>query len=132
MYTDEFLRRDAAVLLRLRFPPYDQEGAIYVTRRLRLRLLVRQLGLTSLCGHDGENCLCFVNGVELGNEIDAAVEDAAFLFCWMLPLETNEAVELVSIADSPSVHSLEIQTPDPGSGDVFACPSQGGSSTAAM
>ena len=124
VYTDEFLRRNAAVLLRLSFPPYDEEGAIYITRRLRLRTLVRQLGLSPLCGHDGENCLCFVNGIELANEIDAAVEDAAFIYCWMLPL---------GIADSASVPSLEVLADDQGAGDVLTCPPQGGSpSTAAM
>ena len=85
VYTDEVLRRNAAVLLRLSFPPYEEEGAIYTMRRLRLSALVRQLGLSPLCGHDGDNCLCFVNGNELTNDIDAAVEDAAFISCWMLP-----------------------------------------------
>ena len=131
VYTDEFLRRNAAVLLRLSFPPYDEEGAIYTTRRLRLRTLVRQLGLSPLCGHDGDNCLCFVNGVELANEIDAAVEDAAFIYCWMLPLATNEAVELVSIADSASVRSFEALASDQDAGDVLPCPPQGGSSSTA-
>ena len=28
---------------------------------------------------DGDNCLCFVNGAELTNEREAAVEDAAFV-----------------------------------------------------
>ena len=128
VYTDEFLRRDATVS----FPAYDEEEAIYTTRRLRLRTLVRQLELSPLCGHDGDNCLCFVNGIELANEIDAAVEDAAFIYCWMLPLATNEAVELVSITDSASVRSLEVLASDQEAGDVLTCPPQGGSlSTAA-
>ena len=71
----------------LSFPPYEEEGAVYLPRRLLLRILVRQLGLSPLCGIDGENCLCFVNGAELR---EAAVEDAAFLACWMLPLVTND------------------------------------------
>ncbi len=107
VYSDEFLRRAASVLLRLSLPLYDEEGAIYVQRRLRLRALVRQLGLSPLCGQDGENCLCFVNGIELANEIDAAVEDAAFIHCWMLPLVTNDEVELVSIEDTASVRSAD-------------------------
>ena len=61
VYTDEVLRQNAAVFLRLSFPPYE-EGAIYTMRRLRLSALVRQLGLSPLCGHDGDNFLCFVNG----------------------------------------------------------------------
>ena len=123
VYTD--LRRDASVLLRLSFPPYDEEGAICIQRRLRLRTLVRQLGLSLLCGHDGENCLCFVNGIELSNELVAAVEDAAFLHCWMLPLVSSEAVELVSIEDSASVRSIEFLAHDPGAGDVLTCPPHG-------
>ncbi len=65
VYTDEFLRRDASVLLRLSFPPYEEEGAVYLPRRLRMKTLIRQLGLQALCGVDGDNCLCFVNGAEL-------------------------------------------------------------------
>ena len=133
VYTDELLRINAAVLLRLSFPPYEEEGTIYTSRRLRLRTLVRQLGLSTLCGHDGDNCLCFVNGNELGNDVDAAVEDAAFISCWMLPLSTSEEVELVSVADSTSVRSLVALTPDRGAGEVQSCSPLGGvSSTAAM
>ena len=115
VYTDEFLRR---------------EGAVYLQRRLRLRALVKQLGRSLLCGQDGENCFCFVNGVELTNERDAAVEDAAFIRC-MLPLATNEAVDLVSIQDSASGRSIEFLAHDQGAGDIVACPPNGdGSSTA--
>ena len=32
--------------------------------------------MSPLCGQDGDNCLCYINGIELTNEIDAAVEDA--------------------------------------------------------
>ena len=133
VYTDELLRMNAAILLRLSFPPYEEEGAIYTTRRLRLRTLVRQLGLSPLCGNDGDNCLCFVNGNELGNDVDAAVEDAAFISCWMLPLSTGEEVELVSVADSASVRSLVALASDQGAGDVLSSPPLGGaSSTATM
>ncbi len=107
VYSDEFLRPAAAVLLRLSLPPHDAEGAIYVPRRLRLSALVRQLGLSRLCGQDGVNCLCYINGIELTNEIDAAVEDAAFIHCWMLPLAANEEVELVSVEDTASLRSVE-------------------------
>ena len=40
---------------------------------------MRQSGLSVLCGHDGDNCLCFANGAKLTNERDTAVEDADFL-----------------------------------------------------
>ena len=88
-----------------------------------------QLGLSPLCGHDGDNCLCFVNGNGLTNDIDAA----AFISCWMLPLTVAEEVELVSIADSVSVRSLVAI----GSGSVptgvLSCPpGVGTASTAAM
>ena len=76
VYSNEFLRQAAAVLLQLSLPPHDAEGAIYVPRRLRLSGLVRQLEVSPLCGQDGDNCLCYINGIELTNEIDAAVEDA--------------------------------------------------------
>ena len=36
VYTDDVLRLNAVVLLHFRFPPYDEEGAIYTLRRLRL------------------------------------------------------------------------------------------------
>ena len=41
VYTDELLRRDASVLLRLSLPPFEEEGAIYLPRRLVLKTLVR-------------------------------------------------------------------------------------------
>ena len=59
-----------------------------------------------MCGQYGDNCLCYINGIELTNDIEAAVEDAAFISCWMLPLTVADEVEVVSIADSTSVHSL--------------------------
>ena len=40
VYTDDVLRLNAVVLLHLRFPPYDEEGAIYTLRRLRLHTLI--------------------------------------------------------------------------------------------
>ena len=133
VYTDEVLRQNAAVLLRLSFPPYEEEGAICTMRRLRLSALVRQLGLSPLFGHDADNCLCFVNGNELTNDIDAAVEDAAFISCWMLPLTTAEEVELVSIADSASVRSLVALPPGPEPSGGLSCPPIAGTaSTAAM
>ena len=102
-------------------------------RRLRLGALVRQLGLSPLCGHDGDNCLCYINGNGLTNDIDAAVEDAAFISCWMLPLTVAEEVEVVSIADSASVHSLVPIGPGSVPSGVLSCPPGAGmTSTAAM
>ena len=132
VYTDDFLRRDASVLLHLSFPPYEEEGAVYLPRRLLLRTLVRQLGLSPLCGIDGENCLCFVNGAELTNEREAAVEDAAFLACWMLPLVTSEVIEEVSIEDSASEHSVVLVANGHEAGEVFACPLSGGGPSTAV
>ena len=63
VYSEEVLQGSASVLLRLSLPPHDAEGAIYVRRRLRLRYLI-----SPLCGDDGDECLCYVNGMELTND----------------------------------------------------------------
>ena len=105
VYTDDYLRRDASVFLKLSFPPYRDEGAIYCPRRLSKRLLVHQLGLQLVCGVDGDNCFCSVNDAELSNDHEAAVEDAAFLSCWMIPVEREKAIETLTVADTISVHS---------------------------
>ena len=131
VYTDDVLRQNAVVFLRLSFPPYEEEGAIYTLRRLRLCALVSQLGLSSLCGYDGDNCLCYANGIELTNDIEAAVEDAAFISCWMLPLRVAEEVEVVSIADSTSVHSLVTIGPASGPSGGLSCPPETGIASAA-
>ncbi len=112
VYSDELLQGAASVLLRLSLSPHDAEGAIYVRRRLRLRYLIRQLGLSPLCGEDGGNCLCYINGQELTNAREMAVDDAAFIHCWRLPEEDTAEVELVSVEDSASQHSIEVTTLD--------------------
>ena len=53
--------------------------------------------------------------------IAAAVEDAAFISCWMLPLTVADEVEVVSIADSTSVHSLVTIGPAPGPSSAASC-----------
>ena len=129
VYTDDVLRLNAVVLLHLTFPPYDEEGAIYTLRRLRLYTLIEQLGLEALCGQNGDNCLCYINGIELTNDIEAAVEDAAFILCWMLPLAVADEVEVVSIADSTSVHSLVTTGPAPGPFSAASCQLAAGTAT---
>ena len=104
VYTDDYLRRDASVFLKLSLPPYRDEGEIYCPRRLSKRLLVHRLGLQLVCGVDGDNCFCSVNDAELSNDHEAAVEDAAFLSCWMIPVR-EEAIETLTVADTISVHS---------------------------
>ena len=54
---------------------------------------------------DGDNCLCFINGAGLMNDHGAAVEDAAFLPCWMIPVVKEEAIETLTVADTVSLHS---------------------------
>ena len=105
VYTDEYLTRDASVLLRLSLPPYSGEGAIYCPRMMSKRVLIRQLGLQLVCGVDGDNCMCFINGAGLVNEHEAAVDDAAFLSCWMIPVAREEVVETLTVADTVSLHS---------------------------
>ena len=129
VYTDDVLRLNAVVLLHLKFPPYDEEGAIYTLRRLRLHTLIGQLGLEALCGQNGDSCLCYINGIELTNDIEAAVEDAAFILCWLLPLAVADEVEVVSIADSTSVHSLVTTGPAPGPFSAASCQSAVGLAT---
>ena len=128
VYSDELLQGAASVLLRLSFSLHDAEGAIYVQRRLRLRTLVRQLGLSPLCGVDGENGLCYVNSLELVNERETAVDDAAFTHCWMLPEESTAEVELVSIEDSASQRSVEITARDQEVVPSLSCPQSLGNS----
>ena len=111
VYSEEVLQGSASVLLRLSLPPHDAEGAIYVRRRLRLRYLIRQLGISPLCGDGGDDCLCYVNGLELTNEREMAVDDAAFIHCWGLPIEDPEEVELVTIENSTSQHSIDVSMP---------------------
>ena len=111
VYSDEVLQGSASVLLRLSLPPHDAEGAIYVRRRLRLRYLIRQLGISPLCGDVGDECLCYVNGMELTNDREMAVDDAAFIHCWGLPLADSEEAELVTIGDSTSQHSFDVHMP---------------------
>ena len=80
-------------------------------RRLRLRYLIRQLGISPLCGDDGDDCLCYVNGLELTNDREMAVDDAAFIHCWGLPVADPEEAELVTIGNSTSQHSLDVHMP---------------------
>ena len=111
VYSDEVLQGSASVLLRLSLPPHDAEGAIYVRRRLRLRYLIRQLGISPLCGDVGDECLCYVNGMELSNDREMAVDDAAFIHCWGLPVADSEEADLITIGDSTSQHSVDVYMP---------------------
>ena len=40
-----------------------------------------------------------------------AVDDAAFIHCWGLPVEDPEEAELVTIENSTSQHSLDVHMP---------------------
>ena len=106
VYSDEVLQGSASVLLRLSLPPHDAEGAIYVRCRLRLRHLIRQLGISLLCGDVGAECLCYVNGMELSNDREMAVDDAAFIMlgtpgCRLRRgrLDHNRGLDLSTFAD---------------------------------
>ena len=74
--------------------------------------MIRQLGLSPPCGEDGGNCLCYVNSLELTNERETAVDDAAFIHCWMLPEEDTAEVKLVSTEDSAYQRSVEVTAQD--------------------
>ena len=63
--------------------------------------------------------------------VSTAVEDAAFISCWMLPLLVAEEVEVVSIADSNSVHSLVTIGPASGPSVGLSCPPETGIASAA-
>ena len=80
-------------------------------RRLRLRYLIRQLGISLLCGDAGAECLCYVNGMELSNDREMAVDDAAFIHCWGLPAVDSEEADLITIGDSVSQHSMDAHMP---------------------
>ena len=75
--------------------------------------------------------MLYINGIELTNDIEAAVEDAAFISCWMLPLCVAEDAEVVSIADSTSVQSLVTIGPAPGPSNAISCPPSTGFATVA-
>ena len=108
---DEVLQGSASVLLRLSLPPHDAEGAIYVRRRLRLRYLIRQLGISLLCGDAGAECLCYVNGMELSNDREMAVDGRCLHPLLGTPAVDSEEADLITIGDSVSQHSMDAHMP---------------------
>ena len=109
VYDEMALQVEAVVLLKLHLPPFSGEGAIYCPRQLRKRDLVAQLGLQALCEEQGEECVCYVNNSELLNSQVSEVDDGAFLWCLHPPSESEQEVELLSIASqsAPSVEEVE-------------------------
>ena len=73
-------KRMRVVFLRLQLPPFFGEGAIYCPRSIRKRDLIAQLGLQTPCGGDGEECMCYVNGLELSS-FDREVDDGGCIWC---------------------------------------------------
>ena len=49
--------------------------------------------------------------MELTNDREMAVDDAAFIHCWGLPVADSEEAELVTIGDSTSQHSFDVHMP---------------------
>ena len=106
VYEEATLQIDAVVLLRLHLPPFFGEGAIYCPRRLRKRDLVAQLGLQIPCAENGDECMCYVNSVELSNARDSEVEDGGFIWCLHASPDMGREIEILSVA-SPSLTSVE-------------------------
>ena len=101
IYEDVVLQLDAVVFLRLHLPPFYGEGAIYCPRRLRKRDLVAQLGLQIPGERTSSACMCYVNSVELTNEVDAVVEDGDVIWCLRASPDMGHEIEILSVA-SPS------------------------------
>ena len=99
-------KKEAVVLLRLHLPPFFGEGAIYCPRRLCKRDLVALLGLQIPCAENGDECMCFVNNVELTNARNSQVEDGGFIWCLHASPDMGREIEILSVA-SPSLTSVE-------------------------
>ena len=108
VYEDATLQTDAVVFLRLQLPPFFGEGAIYCPRSIRKRDLIAQLGLQTPCGGDGEECMCYVNGLELSS-FDREVDDGGFIWCLHSSPDMGREIEILSVA-SPSHGSVEEDT----------------------
>ena len=67
--------------------------------------------ILQVCGDAGAECLCYVNGMELSNDREMAVDDAAFIHCWGLPAVDSEEADLITIGDSVSQHSMDAHMP---------------------
>ena len=49
--------------------------------------------------------------MELSNDREMAVDDAAFIHCWGLPAVDSEEADLITIGDSISQHSVDVHMP---------------------
>ena len=49
--------------------------------------------------------------MELSNDREMAVDDAAFIHCWGLPAADSEEADLITIGDSVSQHSMDAHMP---------------------
>ena len=85
------------VLFKAVLSTYEGLGAIYVPPTLNKQILITETGLDIICGPQGELCVCYHNGFQLGTT-QLEVSDFDFIICWL--------VEGDSVPDAPEVRNL--------------------------
>ena len=85
------------VLFKAVLSSYEGLGAIYVPPNLNKQILITETGLDIVCGPQGELCVCYHNGFQLGlTQLEVA--DLDFVSCWL--------VEGDSVPDAPEVRNM--------------------------
>lgn len=70
------------------------------------------------------SALSMVLSLQLTNVREAAVEDAAFVSCWMLPIADSDVIEILSIDDTVSLQAMEATANGPDTAEVAQCPGE--------
>ena len=71
------------VLFKAALSTYEGLGAIYVPPNLNKQILITETGLDIVCGPQGELCVCYRNGFQLGFT-QQEVADLDFVSCWLV------------------------------------------------
>ena len=85
------------VLFKAALSTYEGLGAIYVPPNLNKQILITETGLDIVCGPQGELCVCYRNGFQLGFT-QQEVADLDFVSCWL--------VEEDSVPTAPEVRNM--------------------------
>ena len=75
------------VLFKVVLSTYEGLGAIYVPPALNKNTLITETGLDIVCGPQGELCVCYHNGFQLGF-VHIEVSDRDFISCWLAEEDT--------------------------------------------
>ena len=82
------------VLFKAVLSTYEGLGAIYVPLYLNKQILIKETGLDIVCGPQGELCICYHNGLQLGlTQLEVA--DLDYISCWLVEGDT--------VPDAPEV-----------------------------